>query len=189
MSSPRKPRVTKRSAPNAEELDRKVEAMLKSPGASLSAANRELSELLHVAVELRDLPRRGFRGELGLSLAPRLEPRDLRAASAELRAWDAPRLLGSLDKATIMVTKFAGLAPWERHPDGDELIVVLEGGGEITVLTETGPVTSELRPGQLFVCPKGLWHRAHAQPAMTALYVTPIAGGEHSFAEDPRTPG
>jgi quercetin dioxygenase-like cupin family protein len=187
MSSPNKPRVPKRAEPLAEELDRKVEAVLRNPGASLSAANRELSELLRVAVLLRDLPRRGFRGELGLALRPRLESHDLREATAELRAWDAPRMLGSLDQATIMVTKFAGLAPWERHPGGDELIVVLEGGGEITVLTDDGPVVAELRPGRLFVCPRGLWHRAHAEPAMTALYVTPIAGGEHSFAEDPRT--
>jgi len=187
MSSRKKPRVQKHAEPLAEALDLKVEAVLKNPGASLSAENRELSELLRVAVELRDLPRAAFRGELGLALRPRLESQDLRAATAALRAWDEPRLLGSLDQATIMVTKFAGLAPWERHPGGDELIVVLEGGGEITVLTDDGPVTAELRPGRLFVCPKGLWHRAHAQPAMTALYVTPIAGGEHSFAEDPRT--
>ncbi|HTO07461.1 MAG TPA: cupin domain-containing protein [Myxococcota bacterium] len=173
--------------PRAEELDQKVEALLKSPGAALSAANRELSELLHVAVELRDLPRSGFRAGLGQALRPRIESHDLRSATADLRGWDSPRMLGSLDQATILVTKFQGLAPWERHPDGDELIVVLEGGGTITVLGDDGPVTSELRPGRLFVCPKGLWHRAHAQPAMTALYVTPLAGGEHSFAEDPRT--
>ena len=186
-SSKKKSRVTKRAEPPAEELDRKVEAVLKNPRASLSAANRELSELLRVALELRDLPRREFRGRLGLALRPPLESHDLREATAELRAWDSPRMLGWLDQATIVVTKFAGLAPWERHPAGDELIVVLEGGGEITVLTDDGPVVAELRPGRLFVCPKGLWHRAHAQPAMTALYVTPIAGGEHSFAEDPRT--
>lgn len=160
---------------------------MNQPDASLSAANAELSALLRLAVELRDLPRAGFRAELGLALRPRLESRDLRAEVSQLTSHDAPRLLGSLDRATILVTKFSGLAPWERHPDGDELIVVLEGGGDITVLTDDGPVRSELRPGRLFVCPKGLWHRAHAQPAMTALYVTPLAGGEHSFAEDPRT--
>jgi len=178
----------KRKTP-ADELDQRVEAILDQPGAALSRANSELSALLRVAVELRHLPRRGFREELDLALRPAqaLQSRDLREAVRGLTGQDQPRYLGSLDKATIMVTKFAGLAPWERHPDGDELIVVLEGGGDITVLTENGPVSSELRPGQLFVCPKGLWHRANAQPAMVALYVTPLGGGEHSWADDPRT--
>src|SRR5262245_7014740 len=181
---PRKPRTP------ADELDRRVEAILNEPGAAPSRANAELSQLLRVAVELRRLPRRGFREELDLSLRPAeaLQSRDLREEVRQLSGF-ANRTLGSLDKATIMVTKFAGLAPWERHPDGDELIVVLEGGGDITVLTESGPVVSELRPGRLFVCPKGLWHRAHAQPAMVALYVTPLGGGEHSWADDPRTAG
>lgn len=178
----------KRPESRAEALDRGIEAILNRPDASLTPANAELSALLRLGLELRDLPRRGFRAELALALRPRLESRDLREEVSHLTSqFDHPRLLGSLDNATIMVTKFAGLAPWERHPDGDELILVLEGGGEITVLTESGPVRSQLAPGRLFVCPKGLWHRAHADPAMTALYVTPLAGGEHSFADDPRT--
>ena len=179
----------KRKTP-ADEVDRGVEAILSERGGALSRANAELSALLRVAVGLRHLPRSGFREELDLSLRPAqaLQSRDLREEVQHLSGF-ANRYLGSLDKATIMVTKFAGLAPWERHPDGDELIVVLEGGGDITVLTESGPRTSELRPGMLFVCPQGLWHRAHAQPAMVALYVTPLGGGEHSWAEDPRTAG
>src|SRR5262245_1505199 len=180
----------KRKTP-ADEVDDRVEAILSGRGGELSRANSELSALLRVAVDLRHLPRRGFREELDLALRPpqALTSRDLREEVRGLTGQDVPRYLGSLDKATIMVTKFAGLAPWERHPDGDELIVVLEGGGDITVLTENGPVTSELRPGMLFVCPKGLWHRANAQPAMVALYVTPLGGGEHSWAADPRTAG
>ncbi len=183
----RKSKAKRRALPPAEALDRGIEALLNEPDASLSPANAELSALLRLALELRELPRSGFRAELGLALRPRLESRDLREEVSRLAGGYENRLLGSLDTSSIMVTKFAGLAPWERHPGGDELILVLEGGGDITVLTDAGPVRSELRPGRLFVCPKGLWHRAHAQPAMTALYVTPLAGGEHSWAEDPRT--
>jgi quercetin dioxygenase-like cupin family protein len=180
-------KAKRRPESRADALDRRIEAILKQPDVSLTAANTELSALLALGLELRDLPRPAFRKGLELALRPRIESRDLREETRQLTGQDQPRLLGSLDNATIMVTKFSGLAPWERHPDGDELILVLEGGGTITVLTASGPVRSELSPGRLFVCPKGLWHRAHADPAMVALYVTPLAGGEHSWAEDPRT--
>ena len=187
MAQRKKKTQTRRPESRADALDRGIEAILNEPDASLTRANAELSALLKLGLELRDLPRRAFRDGLALALRPQLESRDLREETRLLSGQDQPRLLGSLDNATIMVTKFSGLAPWERHPDGDELILVLEGGGDITVLTDSGPVRSELRPGRLFVCPKGLWHRAHADPGMTALYVTPLAGGEHSFADDPRT--
>ncbi len=180
-------KTNRRPESRAQALDRRIEAILKQPDAALTPQNAELSALLRLGMELRDLPRRTFRAGLALALRPQLESRDLREEVRHLSGQDQPRLLGSLDQATIMVTKFSGLAPWERHPGGDELILVLEGGGDITVLTDAGPVRSELRPGRLFVCPKGLWHRANADPGMTALYVTPLAGGEHSFADDPRT--
>ena len=173
------------ATPEAEALDREVDEMLRRPDAGLSAGNAERTQLLELALALRDLPREAFRSALGRALRPALGARDLREEARTLAA-NEDRLLGSLDRASVLITRHHGLPPWERHPDGDELIVVLDGGGEITVLTEDGPVRSELRPGRIFVCPKGLWHRTDAQPEMTALYVTPLAGGEHSYAEDPR---
>src|SRR5262245_38126794 len=95
----------KRKTP-ADEVDARVESILNQPGAELSPANAELSALLRVAVELRNLPRLGFREELDLSLRPpqALTSRDLREEVRNLTGQDAPRYLGSLDKATIMVT-------------------------------------------------------------------------------------
>jgi mannose-6-phosphate isomerase-like protein (cupin superfamily) len=169
----------------SEELDRAVEALLKDEEPALSPENTELSKLLEVAVALRGLPRARFRSALSSELRPPIVPHDLRQAAKDLPPLEL-RGLGSLDRATIGVFRFSGSGPWERHPDGDELIVVLEGGGEITVLGEGEPVRAELRPGRLFVCPRGLWHRPVATPSMTALYVTPLTGSEHSWADDPR---
>jgi mannose-6-phosphate isomerase-like protein (cupin superfamily) len=169
----------------SEELDRGVEAILQGRRPEVAETDAELGELLGVAAALRGLPRAAFRSRLSAALRPAIEPHDLREAVRDLPALDLRRL-GSFDRATIGVFRFSGSAPWERHPDGDELILVLEGGGEITVLTEDGPVRAELRPGRLFVCPRGLWHRPVATPSMTALYVTPFEGSEHSWADDPR---
>jgi quercetin dioxygenase-like cupin family protein len=178
----------KKKVTAADALDAKLETVLSKRDPALSGANAELSALLQTAVALRDLPRGAFKKGLARAFQPPISARDLREEARLLQPGHDQRTLGQVGNATLIVSKFQGLAPWERHPAGDELIVVLEGGGEITVLTDDGPVREELRPGRVFVCPKGLWHRPHAQPQMTALYLTPLGGGEHSFADDPRTP-
>lgn len=155
-------------------------------GAALSPQSRELSELLRLAIELRDLPRPEFRAKLGRSVRTPVASFDIPDHVRTLAARE-DRMLGAIDRASIILCKFSGLTPWERHPAGDELIMVLEGQGEVIVLDDDGPVRSPLRPGGLFVCPKGLWHRTHAQPGLTALYITPLQGGEYSTADDPRT--
>lgn len=172
----------------SEELDRAVTAVLARRDPEPSPDDAELVELVGLAAALRGLPRAGFRSELAAGMRAPIVPHDLREAVKDLPAAELKRL-GSLDRATIGVFRFSGRAPWERHPDGDELILVLDGGGEITVLTDeegADPIHAELRPGRLFVCPRGLWHRPVATPSMTALYVTPLGGSEHSWADDPR---
>lgn len=166
-----------------EDLDRAIESLFRgeTPGEASSA---DLRGLLEVATALRALPRADFRSRLGRDLRPAIAPHDLRVAVKDLPFLENRRL-GTFDRASIGVFRFSGRAPWERHPDGDELILVLEGGGEMTVLGEDGPVQAELRPGRLFVCPRGLWHRPIATPEMTALYVTPLEGNQHSWADDP----
>lgn len=34
----------------------------------------------------------------------------------------------------------AGISPWERHPDDEELLQVVEGEVDLEVLTDDGPV-------------------------------------------------
>src|SRR5262249_23195622 len=47
--------------------------------------------------------------------------------------------VASFNRTTITVGRFVGQTPWERHPDGDELLHVLEGESVVTVLTDDGP--------------------------------------------------
>ena len=79
-----------------------------------------------------------------------------------------------------------GTSPWERHPDDDELLHVLEGETIVTVLTDGGPVETPVRAGSVFIVPKGLWHRQHIPEKLKEFFVTPGAT-EHSTAEDPRS--
>ena len=113
--------------------------------------------------------------------AARLAEHDLRAAlretphltitadTTEAEANAAVRNVAKIGKLTLGVMSYTGQTPWERHPDGDELLLVLDGDLEVTVLTDDGPVTRKLRASEAFVCPQGLWHRQLAAKSVSML--------------------
>jgi len=111
---------------------------------------------------------------------------DITDSTTEEEADAAVRMLSSVGPCSLGVMRFSGQAPWERHPDGDELLHVLEGAIDLTVLTDDGTTELRLNAGSVFVCPKGLWHRQRAPQSVTLLYGTPTQHGEVSFADDPR---
>jgi uncharacterized cupin superfamily protein len=86
---------------------------------------------------------------------------------------------------TVGVGSFSGRPPWELHTGGDELLHILAGESELTVLEEGGPVTRSLRTGDLAVVPQNCWHSNNAPEGVAMLYMTPSAGNRHSF-DDPR---
>jgi mannose-6-phosphate isomerase-like protein (cupin superfamily) len=70
-------------------------------------------------------------------------------------------------------------ANWERHPAGDELVVLLSGRLDVTQDLPDGERTLELRPGQAIINPKGVWHTSDVHEPGEALFITPGAGTEH----------
>ena len=143
-------------------------------------------------------PRRTGRSRASGPEARALVAHDLRAALSGLpelaiassttaeEAAAAVRPIASLDQCTLGVMRYSGLTPWERHPDGDELLHPLEGEVDVTLLTDSGPTHVTVRAGSIFVCPRGLWHRQLPRPAVTMFFGTPTENEEVSWAEDPR---
>lgn len=130
--------------------------------------------------------------------AAKLQEHDLHAALREVPhlnitadttgedADAAVRNVAKIGNLTLGVMSYTGQTPWERHPDGDELLLALDGEVEVTTLTDDGPVTRKVRVGEAFVCPQGLWHRQFAEKSVSMLYGTPIDTSEISMADDPR---
>jgi mannose-6-phosphate isomerase-like protein (cupin superfamily) len=104
--------------------------------------------------------------------------------TTEADAVGAMRQLGTLNQCLLGAIRFSGLTPWERHPDADELLHVLEGAVDLTVLIEDGPRSVTLTAGSVFVVPRGLWHRQHAGTRTTLLFAT--GETDTSWADDPR---
>jgi quercetin dioxygenase-like cupin family protein len=107
------------------------------------------------------------------------------AATTEADAAAAMRVFEGFNNCMVGLVRFEGETPWERHPD-DELLYVLEGDIEVTVLAADGTRRIALRPGSVFVVPKELWHRQLSRKPAALLFVTSQEGNEASTADDPR---
>ena len=72
---------------------------------------------------------------------------------------------------------------WERHPAGDEILVLLSGELELVLDTERGEERASLNAGQTFIVPKGVWHRGIVKKPGQLMFLTPGAGTEHRPVE------
>src|SRR5579872_3132600 len=61
---------------------------------------------------------------------------------------------------------------WERHPAGEEVVVLLSG--RVDVVQELGGAEHvvALRPGQALINPAGVWHTARVHEPGVALFIT-----------------
>lgn len=78
-----------------------------------------------------------------------------------------PRTVAEFNGHDIMVAKVQGEFVWHKHDETDDLFLVLRG--ELTIELRDRSVT--LRPGQLFVVPKGVEHRPVAKDEVHMLLI------------------
>jgi len=64
--------------------------------------------------------------------------------------------------SAINVAKCAGEGPWERHPNGDEIVQVVNGATTFHLMTGDGRQSYELKTGMIVIVPQGAWHRFEA---------------------------
>lgn len=70
---------------------------------------------------------------------------------------------------------------WERHPAGDEIVVLLSGHADFRIRAGAGERCVTLAaPGEYVVVPQGQWHTAETNVATKLLFVTPGEGTEHA---------
>lgn len=103
--------------------------------------------------------------------------------AAKLASFDehwAPRTIARLNEQDVMVVKAKGEFVWHRHDDTDDFFLVLQGKLDIELRDRT--VT--LRPGELFVVPKGVEHRPVAREEVHLLLIEPTGTPNTG---DPRT--
>jgi quercetin dioxygenase-like cupin family protein len=67
---------------------------------------------------------------------------------------------------------------WERHPAGEELVVLLSGRVDLIQEVDGAEHVVALHPGEAVVNPPGVWHTAVVHEPGSALFVTPGEGTE-----------
>ena len=117
-----------------------------------------------------------------LKRRPMLTGRTPDASAAETGAAFAT--LAAYRNGGIFAGRFSGESAWERHPNGDELVHVLEGSTTLTVVSDGQHQSFELRAGMMLVVPRGAWHRFRAPAGVTVMTVTPQPT-EHTTADNP----
>jgi quercetin dioxygenase-like cupin family protein len=68
---------------------------------------------------------------------------------------------------------------WERHPAGDEVVVVISGRTTLIQEIDGTDRRIDLSAGQAAINPKGVWHTADVDEPGEVLFVTPGTGTEH----------
>ena len=69
---------------------------------------------------------------------------------------------------------------WERHPTGEELVMLLSGSVTVTLEEANGARSVQLTsPGSFVLIPPNIWHTAAADVESSLVFLTPGAGTEH----------
>jgi mannose-6-phosphate isomerase-like protein (cupin superfamily) len=73
----------------------------------------------------------------------------------------------------IFITYYDGNTEWERHPVGDEIVLVIEGQTTLILLEDGRETANELHEGEFIVVPQNIWHRFETPSKMKVWSATP----------------
>lgn len=81
----------------------------------------------------------------------------------------APKVIAELNDYQFKIVRIEGDFVWHDHPDTDEAFIVLDG--ELRIDFRDGSVS--LKPGEMFVVPRGVEHKPFAEREVKLLLIEP----------------
>lgn len=73
----------------------------------------------------------------------------------------------------VYLSYYSGSSEWERHPNGDEVVLVLAGTTTVILLMDAVEERILLKQGELVVVPAGVWHRFEGSEQLKVMTITP----------------
>lgn len=111
-----------------------------------------------------------------------MNPIDLNEVLASFDAAWSPRIVTRVNDYDIRLARFDGEHVWHVHEHTDEFFLVLDGEIEIGLRDPDERVVTLAR-GQVFVVPKGTFHKPSSKAGASVLLVEPSGtlsvGDEH----------
>jgi len=103
---------------------------------------------------------------------------DRRARLVEQVPGRPPR---RIDGLTVGVPVLTEDAPHDgkMHPDGDELLYLVDGAVTVRLELPGADQILELRAGQAVVVPQGVWHKITLREPGRLLHITPDPNGDY----------
>jgi mannose-6-phosphate isomerase-like protein (cupin superfamily) len=86
---------------------------------------------------------------------------------------------GDEGRLVCIVEQDATWDTWERHPAGEEVVVLLSGRLDVVQDLDAGEKVVPLHPGEAMINPPNVWHTARVHDPGRALFITPGRGTEH----------
>jgi mannose-6-phosphate isomerase-like protein (cupin superfamily) len=118
---------------------------------------------------------------LHLGLGARAEPLHGFAWSPEYLAAYGERTAADGDEGRLVIydLQAAPWTTWERHPAGEEVVILVSGRADLfqEIDGETQQVT--LTPGMAVINPRNVWHTADVHEPSQLLFITPGRGTEN----------
>lgn len=111
-----------------------------------------------------------------------MNPIDLNEVLASFDTAWSPRIVTRVNDYDIRLARFDGEHVWHVHENTDEFFLVLDGEIEIGLRDPAERVVT-LGRGQVFVVPKGTFHKPSSKAGASVLLVEPAGtlsvGDEH----------
>jgi mannose-6-phosphate isomerase-like protein (cupin superfamily) len=101
-----------------------------------------------------------------------MNPIDLNEVLASFDAAWSPRIVTRVNDYDIRLARFDGEHVWHVHENTDEFFLVLDGEIEIGLRDPAERVVTLAR-GQVFVVPKGTFHKPSSKSGASVLLVEP----------------
>jgi quercetin dioxygenase-like cupin family protein len=108
-----------------------------------------------------------------LAKMPTMQGRRPESTETERKATGAFVTLAPFRDGNLYSAKFSGRAAWERHPNGDELVHIVDGSCTVQLMTDGGLESHEVGAGTVIVVPQNTWHRFHAPRGVSIVTATP----------------
>ncbi len=81
----------------------------------------------------------------------------------------APKVIAEMNDYQFKIVKIQGDFVWHDHPDTDETFLVIDG--DLRIDFRDGAV--HLKPGEMFVVPKGVEHKPYAENEVKMMLIEP----------------